>query len=282
MALIYLNGHLVEEADAKISVFDRGFLFSDSIYEVSAVINGQPVHLEHHFDRFLSSCREMEFDKPLSQSDFSNIHQSIIKANDLDEGVIYMQMTRGVAERNFTYENEMRPTVIAFSKALEIVDHPKAKIGLKIKTRQDLRWVRCDIKTTQLTAQSMTKTSVNRDGYDDAWMIKDGFITEGTSNNSFIVDKQGVIITRPLSTDILGGVTRKVIIETARALGYQIEERAFTLDEALMAQEAFSTSTSTVVLPVIEIDGHMIGDGKPGPVAKSLRSSYIQQIVKTK
>ena len=278
MAKVHLNGSMIEKAEARISVFDRGFLFADSIYEVTAVINGKLVDGVHHFDRLERSCAEMGFANPLSFSDFVAIHQDLIISDQFSEGVIYLQISRGTAARDFVYPENLTPTVLAFSKPMNIVDHPLAKSGIRIKTMKDLRWARCDIKTTQLTAQSQTKTKVKGEGFDDAWMVKDGLITEGTSNNAFMVNAAGVIMTRPLSEAILGGVTRSVIIQIARDLGYEIEERAFSVAEALSAREAFSTSTSTIALPVLSIDGQAIGDGKPGPVLKALRKAYIDRL----
>lgn len=278
MAKVHLNGSMIEKAEARISVFDRGFLFADSIYEVTAVINGKLVDGVHHFDRLERSCAEMGFANPLSFSDFVAIHQDLIISDQFSEGVIYLQISRGTAARDFVYPENLTPTVLAFSKPMNIVDHPLAKSGIRIKTMKDLRWARCDIKTTQLTAQSQTKTKVKGEGFDDAWMVKDGLITEGTSNNAFIVNAAGVIMTRPLSEAILGGVTRRVIIQIARDLGYEIDARAFSVAEALSAREAFSTSTSTIALPVLSIDGQAIGDGKPGPVLKALRKAYIDRL----
>ena len=275
MAQLYLNGDIVEEQSARISVFDRGFLFADSVYEVTAIVNGRPIYGAQHYERLQRSCQEMGFASPLTLADFLKIHEDLISANDLDEGIIYLQITRGVAARNFVYSDDIKPTVLAFAKPMNILGHPLAKSGIKIKTTDDLRWARCDIKTTQLTAQSMTKTAAINEGFDDAWMVKDGYVTEGTSNNAFIVDSEGTIITRALSPDILAGVTRSVIIETARSLGYDVEEQAFTVDEVKAANEAFSTSTSTIALPVIAIDGQEIGDGNPGPVCQALRKAFI-------
>lgn len=278
MAKVYLNGEWVDETAAKVSVFDRGFLFADSIYEVTALIDGRLVDADDHFNRLQRSCAEMGFANPLSFAEFETIHQDMMKANNFSEGVVYLQITRGAAVRDFIYSDDMTPTILAFSKPMEIIDHPLVKSGIRIKTMDDLRWARCDIKTTQLTAQSLTKTQVKRDGYDDAWMVRDGLITEGTSNNAFIVNEESIIITRPLSGDILGGVTRSAIIQVARDLGHQVEERAFSVKDAKAAREAFSTSTSTIALPVVAIDDHKIGDGMPGPVFKALREVYIARL----
>jgi len=278
MSIVYLNGDYVEEKEAKVSIFDRGFLFSDSVYEVTALINGHPVDAEDHFKRLELSCEKMGFACPLSLDEFLKLHQTLVDANEQQDGVIYLQITRGVAARNFIYPESLVPTVIAFFKAVNILDNPLARTGIKIKTTPDQRWARCDIKTTQLTAQSMAKTEATRGGFDDAWMVRGDFVTEGTSNNAFIVDDQGVIVTRELSSYILEGVTRKAIIEIARTLGFKIEERAFTVKDALAAQEAFSTSTSTIALPVIEIDGRAIGNGKPGPICSALRKAYIERV----
>ena len=278
MSIVFLNNAWVQQGDAKISILDRGFLFADSIYEVTAFINGNPVDYADHFERLLRSCEEMDFECPLSLADFESLHRSLMMKNNISEGVVYFQMTRGVADRNFIYANDMTPTILAFGKAVEIMDHPLAKSGIRIKTAEDLRWARCDIKTTQLTAQSMTKTRVQSNGYDDAWMVRDGFVTEGTSSNAFIVNDEGVIITQPLSNIILGGVTRGAIIKHALSLGFIIEERSFTVEELMSASEAFSTSTSTIALPIIEVDDQTIGDGLPGPVFQKLRQAYVGRV----
>jgi len=278
MAVIYLNGNFIDETDAKISVFDRGFLFADSIYEVTALINNHFVDFDFHVERLERSCREMGFKNPFSSQQLLDMHHTLAAHNNLSEGIIYLQISRGVLERNFLFPAEMKPTIFAFSKQLNITAHLPAVKGIKVMTLPDDRWRRRDIKTTQLTAQSLAKTHAVQLGHDDAWMTQDGYITEGTSNNAFIITPDNVIITRDISSDILSGVTRKSILDIASSIGFSIEERAFSIDEAIKAKEAFSTSTSTLILPVIAIDGHMIGSGYPGPITKKLRKAYISRL----
>lgn len=275
MMYVYLNGNIVEETQAKISIFDRGLLFSDSVYEVTAVVEGKLIDFEAHCKRLNRSCKEMDIDNPLSNVDILTLHKNLILRNGLTEGVVYLQITRGVTERNFIFPMDIIPTVFAFTKEITIQNSQLSENGLRIRIVPDDRWNRCDIKTTQLVAQSVAKTHSKRLGYDDAWMILENYITEGTSSNAFIVNQKNQIITRDLSNKILSGITRQAIFETAKKLNLSIVERPFTIEEALLAKEAFSTSASTFVLPVVEIDNKPIGSGYPGEIYKTLRSNYI-------
>ena len=275
--IVYVNGKFVAESDAKISIFDRAFLFADGVYEVTAVLDGALVDFDNHLTRLARSLGELEIAAPLSDSELKAMHEELAKRNGIDEGIIYMQISRGTADRDFAYPADARPTLIAFTQEKRIVGSPFAESGVKVVTLPDIRWQRRDIKSTSLLAQAMTKEAAKRQGAFEGWMVEDGFVTEGTSSTAFIVLAGQKVVTRPLSNAILPGVTRRAIIGLAERDGISLEERAFSVEEALGASEAFLTSASTFVLPIIEIDGTKIGDGKPGPLARQFRELYLRE-----
>ena len=278
MRQIYLNGSFVAENEAKVSVFDRGFLFGDSVYEVTAVVGGKLIDFAAHMARLNRSFSELDMKAPLTEAELLRIHRELVARNQLDEGIIYLQVTRGSQERDFAFDASTGPCNVAlFTQANNLKNNPVATRGLRVVTAPDLRWGRCDIKTTQLLYASLMKSrAIAKGNADDVWMVADGLITEGTSNNAFIV-KDGVVRTRPLSNDILHGITRAAVMECAREAGMTLEERAFTLEEAESADEAFSTSASAFVAPVISINGHQLGEGKPGAFAGRLREIYLKK-----
>ncbi len=278
---VYVNGAYVPEADAKVSVFDRGFLFADGVYEVTSVLDGKLIDFDGHAKRLDRSLSELDMKRPAAADDLLEIHRELIRLNDVDEGMIYLQITRGAdADRDFVYPGEeVEPTMVLFTQKKKIADSPAAAKGMKVISIADERWGRRDIKTVQLLYPSMGKMMAKAAGADDAWMIEDGHITEGTSNNAYIV-KDGAIITRHLGNEILHGITRAAVLRFAREAQLKVEERAFTLDEAKAADEAFITSASTFVMPVVSIDGETLGDGTPGPVAKRLREIYLDEMRK--
>ncbi len=269
------------ESDAKVSVFDRGFLFSDGVYEVTAVLGGKLVGWEGHIARLKRSLTEIGMLLPESEPKLLELHREIIEKNNLSEGIVYLQVTRGQKDRDFLITDDTRQSVVVFSQEVDLLDPARLDRGLKITIDQDTRWGRSDIKTTQLLASSLIKTGAVNRGFDDAWLERDGYITEGTSSNAFIVDQQNHIITRNLSCEILSGVTRSAIIQSTGVLGLKIEQRPFSIEEAKSAREAFITSASNFVVSVIEIDGFTIGNGKIGPVTRSLREEYLAHIIKT-
>lgn len=275
--IVYLNGEYVAEEDAKISIFDRAFLFADGIYEVTAVIEGKMVDFEPHMERLHRSLRELGMAQPVSDADLKKMHLELISRNNLNEGLIYMQITRGVAEREFNYPENARQTMIGFTQTKELIDPASAKTGISIITIPDIRWQRRDIKSTGMLAQAMGKQAAKQAGVDDAWMVEDGYVTEGTSNTAFIVLDGSRLITRPLSNAVLPGITRRAILKLAESGAITVEERLFTVDEAKAAAEAFITSASSFVMPVVEIDGVMIGAGQPGPVTRKLREIYLSE-----
>ena len=274
---VYVNGNYVPEEEAKISIFDRAFLFADGIYEVTAVIDGKLVDYEPHMERLHRSLGELDMAQPIPDAELKEMHEQLMARNNITEGLIYMQITRGVAERDFSYPKEAEQTLVAFTQVKELTDPPAAKIGIRIITIPDIRWQRRDIKTTGMLAQAMAKQAAKQAGVDDAWMVEDGHVTEGTSNTAFIVLDENRLITRPLSNAVLPGITRRTILKLAETGAITVEERLFTVDEAKGASEAFLTSASSFVMPIVEIDGAMIGGGQPGPVTRKLRALYISE-----
>lgn len=281
MRTIFVNGKFVDETDAVISIFDRGFLFADAVYEGIAVLGRKLVDFEGHIARLKRSCGELDILYEADADAILKILKALVDKNDLDEGFIYFQVSRGAAERDFAFDNsKMVPSVVSFTQAKKIIDNPIAKKGISVATVEDLRWGRCDIKTVQLLYSSLSKMEAQKRGADDAWLVKDGVVLEGTSNNAYIVTSENVIVTRPLSRAILPGITRAAILQYAEEAGVKVVAREFTVEEAKTASEAFITSASAFVFPVVEIDGQQIGDGKPGEVSKRLRELYIQESLK--
>lgn len=272
--IIYLNGQYIPETEGKVSVFDRGFLFSDSVYEVVSVLDGRLVDFKGHVRRLARSLGELGIKKVPVTDEWLAICRELVRRNAVDEGMIYWQVTRGVpADRDFVFPPaDTAPTILAFTQSRPLVDAPSAKTGIKVVTLPDLRWGRADIKTTQLLYASLMKNEAIAQGADDAWMTRDGFVTEGTAQNAHILTKDGVLVTHPLTRDILHGITRAAVLPL---VSFAIEERAFTVDEAENAAEAFVSSASGFVMPVVSINSRPIGNGVPGPVTIGLRTAYI-------
>ena len=279
MRQVYINGEFKKEDEAKVSVFDRGLLFSDSLYEVTTVINGKLIDFNNHMKRLDRSMTELKFKKLLNHEDILAFHRKLIELNNLKEGMIYLQVTRGVADRSFDMpKDEIKPTVLAFTQEKKIIESEGAKNGIKVMTLDDMRWKRCDIKTTQLLYASMAKTEATEKGFDDAWMIRQGYITEGSSSNAWII-KGKIIMTRHSDNLILSGITRDAIFKCAKDLGYEVVTKNISLQDAQSANEAFITSATACVMPVVKINTNQIGDGKPGKFVTALRAEYIKQAV---
>jgi D-alanine transaminase len=274
--IVYVNGAYVPEAEARVSVFDRGFLFADGVYEVTSVIDGRLVDFAGHARRLARSLAELDLPAPCDDDTLLAIHREIVARNALSEGMVYMQVTRGPADRSFVFPETPRPSLVLFTQALNLVAAPAAAQGFRVVTAPDLRWRRRDIKTVQLLYPSMAKMIARKSGADDCWMVEDGTVTEGTSNNAYIVTG-GRIVTRHLSNDILHGITRAAVLRFAEEAQIEVEERPFTVAEAQAADEAFATAATIFVMPVVEIDGQPVGTGKPGPVARRLREIYIEE-----
>jgi len=284
MRTVYLNGDYLPENEASVSIFDRGFLMADGVYEVTSVLGGKLIDFEGHAVRLQRSLDALEMQNPISKEDLLEVHRELVRANDIDEGMVYLQITRGApGDRDFVFPDPetTQPTIVLFTQSKPgLAASPAAKKGMKVISIEDIRWGRRDIKTVQLLYPSMGKMMAKKAGADDAWMIEDGFVTEGTSNNAYIV-QGNKIVTRALSNDILHGITRAAVLRFAQEAQMEVEERNFTIDEAKAADEAFITSASTFVMPVVEIDGVALGDGVPGRVAPRLREIYLEESLKT-
>lgn len=280
MRTVYVNGEYLPENEAKISIFDRGFLMADGVYEVTSVLDGKLIDFDGHAARLNRSLGELEMASPVNRDELLAIHRELVSRNGIDQGMIYLQITRGApADRDFAFPDpdETPSSIVLFTQNKpNLADNPVARKGLKIIAIDDARWERRDIKTVQLLYPSMGKMMAKKAGVDDAWLVQDGFVTEGTSNNAYIV-KGGKIITRERSHDILHGITRAAVLRFAAEAQMQVEERNFTVAEAQEADEAFITSASTFVMPVVEIDGAELGGGTPGPVAVRLREIYLEE-----
>ncbi len=276
---VYVNGEYLPEAEARVSVFDRGFLMADGVYEVTSVLGGKLLDFDGHAKRLARSLSELQIRRPMPDDALLEIHRELVARNDITDGMIYLQITRGApGDRDFAFPPEdTEPTVVLFTQSKPgLADNPTAKTGIKVISIPDIRWGRRDIKTVQLLYPSMGKMMAKAAGADDAWMVEDGAVTEGTSNNAYIVVGNR-IITRHLGNEILHGITRAAVLRFAREAQMTVEERAFTLEEAKAADEAFITSASTFVMPVVSIDGADVGTGTPGPVSLRLREIYLEE-----
>ena len=279
MRTVYVNGDYLPENDAKISIFDRGFLMADGVYEVTSVLDGKLIDFDGHAVRLERSLNELEMRSPVTKDELLAIHRTLVKVNEIEDGLVYLQITRGSdGDRDFVFPDaDTTPTLVLFTqRKSKPDDNPAALKGIKVISIEDVRWGRRDIKTIQLLYPSMGKMMAKNAGADDAWMTEDGYVTEGTSNNAYIV-KGNKIITRGLSNDILHGITRAAVLRFAREAQMEVEERNFTIEEAKEADEAFITSATMFVTPVVELDGVTLGDGTPGRVAPRLREIYLEE-----
>ncbi|MEM7489736.1 MAG: D-amino-acid transaminase [Pseudomonadota bacterium] len=278
MRTVYVNGEYLPEGEAVVSVFDRGFLFADGVYEVTSVLDGKLIDFAGHAARLERSLSELDMGMPVDEAALLEIHRELVTRNGIVDGLVYLQVTRGAADRDFAYPDGDTPqTMVLFTQAKPgLADNPAAAAGIEVVCIPDRRWGRRDIKTVQLLYPSMGKMEAKARGADDAWMVEDGHVTEGTSNNAYIV-KGNTIVTRHLGEEILHGITRAAVLRMAREAQMKVEERAFTIEEAMAADEAFVTSASTFVMPVVKIDGAPVGQGRPGRVATRLREIYLDE-----
>ncbi|WP_176083537.1 D-amino-acid transaminase [Martelella sp. HB161492] len=274
--IVYLNGAFLPENEAHISIFDRGFLFGDGIYEVTAVLDGKLIDSDLHMARLERSVREIDGRLPISTDAIVAIEKQLIAENGLNEGVVYLQFTRGAEDRNFLYSDDLKPTLLLFTQAKNIEHAASAEKGIRVKTVPDQRWARRDIKTICLLPQVIAKREAKAAGCGEAWMLDGDFVTEGASSTAYLITSDGKIITRGNSQITLPGCTRLAILDLAREADLAIEERPFTLKEALEAEEICLTSASNFIAPIVEIDGRPVGTGKPGPVYQRLRELYIE------
>jgi D-alanine transaminase len=274
MRTVWLNGEWLLENEAQVSIFDRGLLFGQGVYEVSPVLDGHFCNWAHHAARLERSKATARIS---DDTDWPAVLAELIKRNGLEEGRVYLQITGGApADRDFLSPiPPTAPTRFAFTQAAALIDNPKAKTGLKVILRPDARWKLRSAKTVQLLYAVLVKEEAREAGVDDVWMVENGAITEASSSNAHIIDARGVLVSHPVDHGVLPGVTRIYVMEIARTMGIATEERPFTPDELFAAQEAFVSAAGSLVLPVVEADGKPIGPGKPGPVTQEIRARYI-------
>jgi D-alanine transaminase len=279
----YVNGDFFPHEEAKISILDRGFLFADGIYEVSAVLDGKLVDNDSHLARLKRSVGEIELGLPGTLAEIEVVQRALIEKNGVKEGLVYLQVTRGAAlERDFPFPPAgTKPSLVMFTQEKNLLKNPTAEKGIAVKSVADIRWARRDIKSVALLAQVLAKQAAAAEGCQEAWMHEDGVVTEGGSSTAFILTKDNVLVTRNNSQKILPGCTRFAVEKLIAEEGVTYETRPFTLDEAHTAKEAFYTSASSFVMPIVTLDGKAIGDGKPGALTKRLREHYIAFALKT-
>jgi len=274
--IVFLNGEYLPEQEAKISIFDRAVTFGDAIYEVAGVLDGKLVDFEHHMQRYFNSLKKLSLESPLSQPDILQAFRQLVELNQLDEGLVYMQVTRGTAERDFVWPEDIRPTVFMFTQAKATSENEAGQSGVTLASTADIRWARRDIKSVNLLAQVLAKKAAHDAGAYEALMIDaEGYVTECGSTSFFIV-RDKLILTRPLNNDILPGVTRRAVVSLCNSQGLRLVETRFTLDEALTADEAFISGASSYILPVVKIDNQEINTGTPGELTLRLREIYLE------
>ncbi|PLK25657.1 aminotransferase class IV [Novosphingobium sp. TH158] len=278
MRSVWINGEWFPEAEAKVSVFDRGLLFSQSVYEVVPVIAGRLCNMAYHLARL---ARSQAVAGIADTTDWQAVFEEAVARNGVTEGRVYLQVTGGSAgDRDFLSPRPApQPTRIVFTQSGAVVDHPQARSGLRIALKPDLRWNLRSAKTTQLLYAVLMKEEARAAGLDDAWLVEDGRVTEGTSSNAHIIDQRGVLISHPVDRGVLPGVTRICVMEIVRGMGLTVEERPFTPDELYAAREAFCSAASALVLPVVEVDGRTIGDGLPGELTRAIRAAYVERLL---
>jgi D-alanine transaminase len=282
--IVYLNGEFLPLEEAKISPIDRGFLFADGIYEVSAVLDGKMIENGPHMARLERSLGEIDMVVPWSMDEVAETMQQVADKNEIIEGMVYLQITRGAdwdKIRDFGFPKDPKPTMFMFAQHKNLSTDPAAATGIRVITIPEIRWGRRDIKSVALLAQTLGKQAAKDAGVDDAWMVEDDLVTEGTSNSAFIITENDELIARPLTNEILPGITRIAVLKLAEELQLKVIEGKFSAEQAYKAKEAFSTSASALVAPVIEIDGHKIGNGKPGQYAIRLRELYLEEARKS-
>lgn len=277
--IVYVNGRYVPYGEAAVHVEDRGFQLADAVYEVCEVRDGRLVDETRHFARLHRSLGELGISAPMSERALGLIVRRVIALNRVRRGSVYLQITRGQAARDFPFPDPpVAPTVVVIARnGNPAKQQAQAAAGISVVTAPDIRWGRCDIKTVMLLPASLAKQAAKAKGAKEAWLVDEhGFITEGAASNAWIVDATGTLITRPTDNAILAGVTRATTIDLLQREGLDVRFRAFSRDEALAAREAFITSATNFIMPVVEIDGQPIGNGRPGAIVQRLRPLFHQ------
>ncbi len=273
---VYLNGEYLPPEEARISLFDRAVVFGDAVYEVAGVLDGKLIDFPQHMQRYRNSLQKLGMKPPLAEDQILAAFRKLVELNGLDEGLVYMQTTRGAAERDFDWPPDAEPAVFMFTQPKSDAERAAAAAGIRLASTPDIRWARRDIKTVNLLGQVLAKHAAHEAGADEALMVDgDGFVTECGSMSFFII-AGGRILTRTLAGNgILPGVTRRAVIALCASEGLELVETRFTLDDALTADEAFVTAASAYVMPAVQIDGRTIGDGKPGELTRRLQGIYL-------
>jgi D-alanine transaminase len=275
--IAYVNGSFLPLEDAKVSILDRGFLFADGIYEVTAVLDGKPIDMPRHMARLERSAREIGMRLAETPERIMAIQRELIDRNGLIEGVVYLQATRGAEDRDFLPSPDLAPTLVMFTQAKALIDSPAARTGITVATVPDIRWGRRDIKSVMLLAQVLAKQEAAAKGAQDAWLVsEDGMVTEGASSTAWILTEGGTLITRSKSHVTLPGCTGDALADLVGELGLTIDFRPFSVTDALAAREAFNSAAGSLILPIVAIDGRPVGDGRPGAVTSRLRALYIE------
>ncbi len=274
--IVYIHGSFVPEEEARIGLFDRGFLFGDAVYEVTAVIEGRMIDNDLHLGRLERSLRELDISLDLTRQQITDIQSELIARNALRDGTVYLQVSRGEADRDFFYSDAMEARLVGFTQKKTLIGTRAQKDGISVDLAADPRWQRRDIKTAMLLGQVMAKQAARARGFDDVWLVEDGLLTEGASSTAHIITRDGRIVTRPASQATLPGCTQRALVRLCATQGLSIEERAFTPEEAQGAAEAFQTSATSLVMPVIRIADRVIGDGTPGPMTRKLQALYLE------
>ena len=274
----YLNGEYIEASKALISVDDRGFQFSDGIYEVIWICDSNPIDIGDHFLRLKSSLKEISLNVKIDLTHIRRIIKGLIRYNKIYNGYIYIQITRGVAKRNHQFPKKSRPTILFTLTSHSKFDQEREAKGIKVITLDDFRWGKCNLKSTSLLANVLSKQKAIEEGGMESWFIRNGFITEGSTSNAWIVTKRKEILTHPIGNFILPGVARLRVLKIAKKLGNKVYEKKFKIGDVLRAEEAFITSTTKFIQPVVKINNKTIGNGSPGPVTMKLREAYFKYI----
>ena len=276
--IVYLNGDYMPDHEAKISIFDRAVNFGDAIYDVAGVLDGKLIDFEHHMQRYFSSLQKLSIESPLEQDEILRAFRRLVELNHVTEGLVYMQVTRGVAERDFVWPQGIKPNIFMFTQAKQADENDAGRDGIRLATAPDIRWARRDIKSVNLLGQVLAKQAAHQAGAYEALLVDDdGYVTECGSTSFFMV-RGNEILTRPLTNDILPGVTRRAIIALCANNDLKLNETRFTLQQALDADEAFISGASSYILPVIDIDGHELSGGKPGGLTRQLREIYLEHV----
>jgi D-alanine transaminase len=274
--IAYVNGHYVPHSDAVISIDDRGYQFADGIYEVIAVLGGQMLDEERHLDRLDRSLTELRIDAPMGRRALRHVMRETLRRNGVRTGILYLQITRGVATRDHPFPKNVKPAIVMTARRIKGPSPEAVQDGIKVISVKDIRWQRRDIKAIALLPNVLAKQAAREKGAYEAWMIDaQGMVSEGSSTNAWIVTKEGVLVTHPADHQVLNGITRLAVIDAAVGQGLRVEERVFSLAEAKAAREAFLTSTTSHVLPIVQIDDQVIGNGHPGETTRAALKAYL-------